>query len=172
MASLELPRRSWIIIDTNFLIDYFSKPELYISLVEGLREGDNVIVSIELVRCEFIRSRVKDVIKLKSEFFTTLVENLLPIDQGVYKLVQPTIEKYGEDIEKVSLTDIYLACVLQRYSQVLLLTRNHQDFPTKLFSRDYLINIESKKDVKTYGLYQFKKAPRGEIIAQIEEIPF
>ena len=103
MASLDWPHDSWIVLDTNFLIDFYSKQESYTPLFETLRKGSNTLVSIELVKCEFIRSKTKDVVRLKSIFFTKIVESLLTIDREVYKLAQSTIEQYGEDIEKVSL---------------------------------------------------------------------
>lgn len=171
MANSDWPNQSWIVLDTNFLIDFFSKQDAYIPILEKIRV-DNTLVSIEPVRCEFIRSKTKDVVKLKSAFFWTIIETLLPLDKDVYSLVQPTIEQYGADIEKVSLTDIYLACVIQRYTKVYLLTRNHQDFPTKLFIRSYIFSVEFSKDVKTYALYQYKRGESKEIATSIVNIPF
>lgn len=172
MGSLGLPNESWIVIDTNFLIDFYSKQQAYAQVVRELKNRGNSIVSVEHVRCEFIRSKTKDVVKSKSEFFSQLIESLLPLDQEVYKLVQPTIEAYGEDIEKVSITDLFLACTIQRYSKVHLLTRNHSDFPTKLFSRSHIFTVESEKDVKAYALYQYKQPSTSEIKTEINEIPF
>jgi hypothetical protein len=172
MGNLDLPEHSWIVLDTNFLIDFYSKQSCYVQIVTDLKQRNNSIVSTDLVRCEFIRSKTSDVVVSKSQFFSKLIESLLPIDQETMKLVQPTIQSYGEDVEKASLTDIMLACTVQRYSKVYLLTRNHHDFPTRLFSRSCIFNIELDKDVRTYALYQYRKPDAKNIEAEIEEIPF
>ena len=166
------PRESWIVLDTNFLIDLFSHQESYAVIFQQIRDGENTIVSIHQVRTEFIRSKTKDVVRSKSKLFNKLVESLIPIDKQICELVQPTIETYGQDIEGVSLTDIYLACVIQRYSQVYLLTRDHHDFPTRLFDRAHIFHIELNKEIKTYALYQYRKPEEKKIDAEIEEIPF
>jgi len=172
MLNSDWPREKWVVLDTNFLIDYYSKQESYAELLEQLRKNENTISSTELVRTEFIRSRTKDVVRSKSAFFNKIVESLLPLDKEIHKLVQPTIETYGQDIEGVSLTDIYLACVIQRYRQVYLLTRDHHDFPTRLFDRTHVFLIELNKEIKTYALYQYRKPEEKKIDAEIEEIPF
>ena len=87
MANLDLPRQSWIIIDTNFLIDFYSKQKGFVETVSLFKEQENTLTSIDLVRCEFIRSKTKDVVQSKSEFFAELVESLLPLDTEVMKLV-------------------------------------------------------------------------------------
>ncbi|TSC83513.1 MAG: hypothetical protein G01um101416_1225 [Microgenomates group bacterium Gr01-1014_16] len=149
MANLNLPKTGWVLVDTNFLIDFFSKKQFYSEFLKSASKSSISIVSIEPVRVEFIRSKNKDVVRQKSDFFIKVVEALLPLDQEVFSLVQPT--------------DIFLACAIQRYSQVYLLTRNHQDFPTKLFKRSNIFNIETEKDVKTYALYQYIQPEAKEI---------
>ena len=165
MGDWDLPKLGWILLDTNFLIDFYSKQELYIPVFEKLRSNDNSIVSLDFVRTEFIRSKTKEVVRAKSEFFRRVVENLLPLDSETQMLVQATIESYGLDIDGVDLTDIYLACVVQRYESVYLLSRNHKDFPSKLFLRTCIFNVELDKDIKTYALYQYRqKDNKHEII--------
>ncbi len=172
MGRYKLPSLSWLILDTCFLIDFYSKQDSYTGLIEEIKGSDNTIVSIEFVRAEFIRSKTKDVVRAKSDFFAKLVKDLLPMDKEVHSLVQSTIEAYSGDMDRVSLTDLYLACTIQRYSKVYLLTRNHQDFPLKLFTRSHIFHIESDKDIKTYALYQYKQPSVDKIEAEVEEIPF
>lgn len=97
MAEWNLPENSWIILDTNFLIDFYSKQNIYSDVFEQMRINGNTIVSIELIRGEFIRSKTRDVVRAKSDFFSKTVSSLLPIDESVFNLVQPTIEQYGDD---------------------------------------------------------------------------
>lgn len=172
MANLTLPEYSWILIDTNFLIDFYSKQTNYVKIIEEFRHANCTLISTDFVKTEFIRSKTKEVLNAKTEFFDKLIESTLPIDQEVIKLIKPTLEKYGQDCDHLSLTDIYLAVFIQRYSKVYLLTRNHADFPTRLFSRKYIFNIESEKDVKAYALYQYKSPEATKIETEIEVISF
>lgn len=152
-----LPRNIWVVLDTNFLIDFYSKQDRFANYFEILRKRNNTIVTIDLVKTEFIRAKSKDVVEAKVNFFNKIIEDLLPLDNETLKLVQPTIEKYGNDMDGMEIVDIYLACVIQRYSTVYLLTRNHSDFPCRLFDRTHIFNIELDKEIRTYALYQYKK---------------
>lgn len=158
MDESSLPRNVWVVLDTNFLIDFYSKQDRFANYFEILRKRNNTIVTIDLVKTEFIRAKSKDVVEAKVNFFNKIIEDLLPIDNETLKLVQPTIEKYGNDMDGMEIVDIYLACVIQRYSTVYLLTRNHSDFPCRLFDRTHIFNIELDKEIRTYALYQYKKA--------------
>ena len=141
MDELTLPKNSWIVLDTNFLIDFYSKEDRFAIYFDKLRSKNNTIVTIDLVKTEFIRTKNKDVLEKKVNFFNKVVEDLLPLDQETLKLIQPTMEKYGNDMDGMEIVDIYLACVIQRYSTVYLLTKNHSDFPCRLFDRTYIFNV-------------------------------
>ncbi|MEK7163729.1 MAG: PIN domain-containing protein [Patescibacteria group bacterium] len=169
MEESSLPKDVWIVLDTNFLIDFYSKQDQYAPIFEKLRKRNNTIVTIDLVRTEFIRSKSKEVVEAKVDFLGKMVETILPLDNETLRLVQPTIEIYASDMDKVELTDIYLACVIQRHSKVYLLTRNHSDFPCRLFSRSNIFNVGLEKDIKTYALYQYKKSDTLEVK---DEVPF
>lgn len=172
MDQSSLPKDVWIVLDTNFLIDFYSKQDQYAPIFESLRKRNNTVITIDLVRAEFIRSKSREIVEAKADFLNKIVEAMLPLDNETLKLVQPTIQVYGNDMDKVELTDIYLACVIQRYNKVYILTRNHSDFPCRLFSRSNIFNVGLEKDIKTYALYQYKKTDALEVGVEVNEIPF
>ena len=172
-TNLKLPINSTILIDSNFLIDYFSSENKYLKFLTQVKRDNCTLVSIDLVKAEFIRTKHQDILKQKAALFNQIIEAILPIDQSTINLIQPTIEEYGFDSEGVSVVDFYLACCLKRYKGLYLLTRNHKDFPVRIFSRSYLFSIELPKDIRTYALYSYK-TESDEIIEELnpDDIPF
>jgi len=126
-----------------------------------------------LVRCEFVRSKAKETTQTKALFFSKVIETVLPMGQEINELVQPTIEEYGVDSEKLDVVDIYLACFLKKYRKLYLLTRNHHHFPTRIFSRSNIFNIELAKEIRTYAFYQYLPEKTELIVEQPNNnIPF
>jgi len=152
MENFNLLKFSNILLDTNFFIDVFGHENKYAPFFQEIKRTESTLVSIDFVRCEFIRSKT--------------IETLLPTDASIHALAQSTIEEYGVDSEGVDPVDLYLACFLKRYKSLFLLTRNHQHFPQRIFTRNHIFNVELAKEIRTYALYQYKPG-RLEIEAQI-----
>lgn len=173
MVEFKPPRDSTLLIDTNFLIDYFSDESKYSELLLIIKREGCTLLTIDFVRCEFIRTKNAYYIKKKVDFFKKTIEGILPVDKEISDLLQPTIEQYGESSLGVSVVDFYLACFLKRYKSLYLLTRNHKDFPTSIFSRSHIFHIELEKDIRTYALYSFNTGI-SEITEEINpaDIPF
>ncbi len=91
------------------------------------------------------------------------------MDSNVEKLLFDLIDEYGGDLDGVSVTDLYLAASLKRYKNLYLLTRNHLDFPERIFSRELLYNFELPKNVYTYSFYRYKSKKD---VLMIEDTPF
>jgi len=166
MESWDQFRLKTILVDTNFLFDVYNAKEKYATVLTEIQQAQINLVSTDLVRIEFIRSRDKRAVEEKAIYFSEFIDTSLPMDPEVMKLIQPTIEEYGKDIDGVSPVDITLACCIKRYHGLYLLTRNHKDFPTKIFSRDYIFSVEHNRDVKTYALYYYMPKSTSITIAQ------
>jgi hypothetical protein len=82
----------------------------------------------------------------------------LPTDINIIENTQKLAliyRKFGKDI---SSTDFILGAALKKYvsSGVLLLTRDHGDFPIKIFDRDCIVPIESvESGVHTYLMLRY-----------------
>jgi|SRR3989344_2822838 len=164
-----LLNNSTLLLDTNFFIDSYSKQnrKAYAKLVSDLKRMKVSFTSISFVKYEFIRSKTIDVVREKERHFHEIVEYELPYDPAIDKLIIPTIEDYKQYMEGLSLTDLILATCLKRYHNLFLLTRDHTDFPTSIFTREHVFNIEDFKE-KIYAIYSYK--PKKTILE--EEIPF
>lgn len=158
---------STLLLDTNFFIDAFSKPKDFGEFIASLRTANVALVCCSIVRFEFTRSQHPDVLRKKIKYFDDLVENLLPIDRKTEGLIFEVMFEYKDAIIGVSVADVILAALLKRYRKLRLLTRNHSDFPTSVFQREEIFNIQSTRDIKTYAVYSYKPEEK-----MIEKTPF
>lgn len=76
-------------------------------------------------------------------------------------------------MEGLPLTDLIIATYLKKYRGLYLLTNDHSDFPTSVFDRKYIFNLEEFGD-KIYGLYIYKPKTKvfDEQISVYDDIPF
>lgn len=158
---------STILLDTNFFIDAFSKPSDFVELISSLKAAKIALVSSSIVKFEFTRSKSLDVRQKKSKYFDKLVENLLMADRKIEELIFEIMSEYKDAIIGVSPTDVILAAFLKRYRTLRLLTRDHSDFPTSVFCREEIFNVQSVRDIKTYAVYSYKPE-----VTVVEKLPF
>jgi len=172
MATIILPENGTILLDTNFFLDLFEHEKHYKQFFDVASDMKVSLVSCDLVRGEFVRTKDKDKLLAKNELFSRIV-SILPMDKQISELLVPTLSDYGHDIEGVSIADIILACFIKRYSGLYLLTRNHKDFPTRIFDRSGVFSIEHEKDVKTYALYQYRADNKKLVVEEMpDDVPF
>ena len=149
-------RNSDLLVDTNFFIDSFSTPENFVKFISTLKQNGVEIVSTPFTKYEFLKSRTIDVVRRKEKFFHELVGTILEFDINTEKQMIELIEEYKQYMEVVSVADLILGCLLKRYKRNLyLLTRDHKDFPTTIFERRHVFNIDGIRDIKTYGVYSY-----------------
>jgi hypothetical protein len=148
-------KRSTVLVDACFFIDAYSKPEEFADFIHSLKAADVSLVSLVSVKIEFIRSKTRDVVQRKKAYYEQIIEMTLPT-RDVDALVPEIVDEYRQSTEGVSVTDFYLAACLKKYRRLLLLTRNHVDFPTKIFARSYIFPIETERDIRTYALYEYR----------------
>ncbi|MFZ5932558.1 MAG: type II toxin-antitoxin system VapC family toxin [Patescibacteria group bacterium] len=157
--SYQLPSflcNSDLLVDTNFFIDSFNNPENFALFISTLKQNGVEIVSTHFVKYEFLRSKTIDVVKRKENFFNKLTGTVLPFDMDTEKQMVDLIEEYKQYMEGVSIVDLVLGCLLRRYkSRLYLLTRDHGDFPTTIFDRKRIFNINGIRDIKTYAVYSY-----------------
>jgi hypothetical protein len=170
MADLAFLSSGTVLVDTCFLLDANSKPKVYGDFIGELRGNGVTVVSLELVRVEFVRTKKTEDFKKKLAYFNGLVESILPVDVELERLILDLIVEYGEDLDGVSVIDLYLAAALKRYKNLFLLTSNHRDFPGHVFTRCSVFNFELPKAVQTYAFYRYKDI--GKVVEIANELPF
>lgn len=162
-----------VLLDTNFFIHSYANKNVYAGFIKDLKDISVALVSPNFVKYEFIRSKTIDVVRQKEEYFHQIVDSVLPYDKTIDELVIPTIEEYGQKMEGLPLTDLIIAVYLKKYRGLYLLTNDHSDFPTSVFERKHVFNIDDFGD-KIYGLYIYKPKTKTieEEISTFDDIPF
>ncbi len=169
----EYLHNSTILLDTNFFIHAYSNKEIYANFIKKLKDTGIAFVSPNLVKYEFVRSKTIDVVRQKESYFHQIIDSILPYDVSIDELIIPTIEEYKNRMEGLPLTDLVIATYLKKYRGLYLLTNDHSDFPTSVFDRKHIFNLEEFGD-KIYGLYIYKPKTTvfKEQISVYDDIPF
>lgn len=163
---------STILLDTNFFMHAFANKEVYAKFLEKLKQIGVAFVAPNFVKYEFIRSKTIDVVRAREDYFYSIIQNALPYGDDIDKLIVPTIEEYKGKMEGLPITDLVIATYLRKYKDLYLLTNDHGDFPTTVFSREYIFNIKDFGD-KLYAIYTYK--PNEDKLRESvtdDEIPF
>lgn len=156
----DLPLGSSILLDACFLLDSFSNARKFAEFVYWVRKKEVPLVSIDLVKIEFVRSKSLRNLDAKLEYYNKIIEITLTPDKSVQDLMLGIIEEYGQNLDGVSVADLYLAVMIKKYTKLYLFTNNHKDFPTSVFEREGIVNFEYSKGIKSYALYRYKPKKR------------
>lgn len=161
----------FLFLDTTFFFDAYPNPTLFVNLLRILKASQTEVVTIPLVRLEFLKGSdlIRD-FELKNKFINEIVDAVIPVDPQVIKDLEQVSIVYRKDSSHLSVTDAMLAAFLKRYNPSFLLTRNHKDFPTSLFDRKILIPIEYEKEVQVHGVYQLNVGKYNEAMVRLIDI--
>lgn len=160
-------RNASILLDTSFLLDARANLVEYANFIDSLKGNGNAFLGIDLVKVEFVRSSDSSSLEMKKKYYEGLIETDLPIDIMTRDYVIELMGEYGNDLQGVSVVDLYLAACTKRYEGLFLLTANHKDFPIKVFDRKVIVNFGRNKDIRTYAFYRYK-----ELQTENTSIPF
>jgi predicted nucleic acid-binding protein len=174
--------RANILLDTNFLIDSLrsinNNPEdsPYLEFITEIKEANNTLVSIPPVALEFLKgSNILSDRQVKKNFYDDLVAATLPLDNNVIENADLLTQLYRNKGKDISSTDFFVGGTAMKYfnSNFYLLTRDHDDFPVRIFDRERAIIFQHPKGgVDVYGLFKYsdKKGPGiQEELAKIAE---
>lgn len=161
-------KNTTFLLDTNFFIDSYSHPAEFQKFITSLKKANIELVSTSFVKFEFVRSKTIDVVHKKLRYFEEIVATLLPFDSETENLILSIFEEYKQFMEGVPFVDLILGAYLKRYKNLYLLTRDHLDFPTTIFDRIQIFNVELVREIKPYGVYTYK--PKEQVLK--EKIPF
>ncbi len=147
-----------LLLDTNIFIDSLLHPADFTDFFNVLKIGDVTLVTIDLVKIEFLKgAQDDDAYSEKEEIFNSITESILPTDDNVVIKAYELIKKYKLHGKSIAMADLFLGANLMRYATTAcLLTRNTNDFPSNIFSLEYIINYPLSKGIFTYGVYKIK----------------
>ncbi|MBI3619989.1 hypothetical protein HY214_02485 [Candidatus Roizmanbacteria bacterium] len=120
-----------------------------------LKDLNVTLVTIKPVVIEFTSgSADKERARVKREYLDKIVESLLPITEEIYDKAISLVVEYGLAGKDLGVTNFLLGSLLQKYSgNLLLFSRNTNDFLTNLFSVKTIVNMIHKRAIWSYGLY-------------------
>lgn len=148
-----------LLTDTNFIIDASYFTDDFWQIIDTFKAVGVSFISIVPVVAEFLcgNSSKEDYDKKKNFLFSIIEKQLVSVDTEVeHILMEKTLYEYG--VVKAHATDLLLASVLMKYSdnETYLLTGDYNGFPLKLFNLIGVFPVETKKQLKTYGIFSVK----------------
>jgi hypothetical protein len=159
-SSVGVLQSSFLLLDTNFLIDASIFRAEAVDLIAELRKMDCELVTTRAVLVEFLGGTKNPVEYDAKVLFVELLFGKtldkivsLPIDS---KLPNKTdLLDFSRQCQKFAPTDFELFLTLKKYSHssLILISRNHTDFTSRLFKRKGFITLLGDKEIRTYGLY-------------------
>ncbi|MBI2029791.1 hypothetical protein HYT02_05215 [Candidatus Gottesmanbacteria bacterium] len=149
----------YLLLDSNLFIDSISKPTVFKEFLNGLKEADITLTTLELIKFELLKGSANlNKYAEKENLIGNIIDVLLPIVPQTSILVFELIKKYGIDGTGLTITDLFLGAMLIQYKKnMYLMTRDTTDFIQRIFDLAFVINIPHGKGIYTYGIYQYSK---------------
>ena len=142
-------RNQHLLLDCSFFIDSSSHKVEFEEFISLCRENNITLVTIELVKAEFLKgAESTSKYDIKRDFLDDVVDSMLPVPPLVLsKQLPELVKRYGEMGKGTSIVDFMLCATLHYYQTGLfLLTKNPKDFPntvTDLHSYFLLYNTRA-----------------------------
>lgn len=165
-------RNKHLLLDSSFFGDYSAYPEMFHGFVNECKANDITFVTIMPVVAEFTRgSDTQAIFTAKTSLINEIIDYLLPVHPNVFGVEVPwLVEKYGQSGKKMSTTDFALAATTKIHkTDLVLVTKNPQDFPTTVFTVDCYFLLRLERALQVYGIYCYKDQ---ETIIDANEPPF
>lgn len=152
-------RDKTILLDTNALIDAYRLPAEFYDLLQDFIKLGCDIVTTRTIAIEFLgKTTEEEALAKKVAFLEMLLGNhlvdafYLPIDRGFPD--KTDFLAFSRSANKFGNADFEIYLTLKKYKRhLLLITRNHKDFPTKLVNRVSFITLLGTAEIHTYGVY-------------------
>lgn len=159
-SSVGVLKSKFLLLDTNFLIDASIFSAEAVDLIAELQSMDCELVTTRSVLVEFFGG-IKNLVEYETKvrfvqlLFGKSLDKIvgLPIDKELPE--RNDLVKFSRQCHKFAPTDFELYLTLKKYNHgnLVLISRNHTDFTTKLFKREGFITLLGDKEIRTYGLY-------------------
>ena len=140
-----------LFLDTNAIKGLLNIQEMLTLFKVELECSFTTIPSVVF---EFTRgSETPGVFNERREFIDRL-GNVYPIEKHLEELQELIIvlQRLGGN---ASYTDFLLTACLHQFRNSFLLTEDHKDFPLEILDRKHLITVDTGKEIRNYGIYQW-----------------
>lgn len=155
-----------LFFDTNTFIGAISFPEIFENLIKELKNAGCSYLTIPSVVFEFTRGTQSIQNFNKRAKFITDLSVVYPIERYLDGLEDLTVVL--QKIQgHISYTDFLLLACLYKFPKSFLMSVNHQDCPLDILDRKFVITVDTDKDIKNYGIYQFSMEKFNKAAASI-----
>lgn len=148
-------KSSNLFFDTNTFIASISITDIFGKLFEELKNNDCAFLTIPSVVFEFTRGTdtIADYDK-RFEFIDSLVDTIYPVEKHIndFRDLVIVLQRIKGDIHY---TDFLLLACLYKFPKSFLISANHKDCPLDILDRKFVITVDTDKDIRNYGIYQF-----------------
>jgi predicted nucleic acid-binding protein len=140
------------LLDTSFFID--AARYSFDSFVSKLVDHDVSLVTIDVVKAEFMKGSNVAQREKKTGLINRIIEGILPTNPEIHsEVIHTLISNFGEKAKGISIPDIIIGAVLQQYdSDLLLLTKNPKDFPKPLTKLETYFLMDLDQGLHTYAV--------------------
>ncbi len=148
-----------LLLDTNVFRDISSKPKVFTTFFNELKQAEVTLTTIDMVKYELLKGSSNNVkYKEKEILINEIIDIMVPILPKTYECVYEVIKLYGLDGTALNITDLFLGGITMQYGEsICLMTRDTTDFIQRIFDLCYVVNVPNSKGIFTYGIYQYKK---------------
>ena len=166
-------RNQHLLLDCSFFIDSSSHKVEFEEFISLCRENNITLVTIELVKAEFLKgAESTSKYDIKRDFLDDVVDSMLPVPPLVLsKQLPELVKRYGEMGKGTSIVDFMLCATLHYYQTGLfLLTKNPKDFPNTVTDLHSYFLLYNTRALQPYLVLQRKTEtapPRSD-----DSIPF
>lgn len=143
-----------LFFDTNTFIGAISFPEIFEAFIKDLKNVGCSYLTIPSVVFEFTRGTesIQD-FNERTKFITDL-SSIYPIERHLESLENLTVVL--QRIQgHISYTDFLLIACLYKFPKSFLISANHKDCPLDILDRKFIITVDTEKEIRNYGIYQF-----------------
>lgn len=147
-----------ILLDTTVFIDALTNPTSFVSFLNQLKNSNVTFVTLDVVIVEFTRGAQDERrFREKNKFIEQIIETCLPVTDQISKDAIELANEYHLEGKGVSITDFLLGATLKDYKDnLLLMTRNTNDFPINIFDLSTCFNVVHNRGIFAYGLYSYR----------------
>ncbi len=152
-----------LLFDTNALIDAYRLPVEFFELLQEFELLECDVATTKSITIEFLGGTTdSDDMDKKIAFLEIIFGKKLSGDNFYLPLARDFPDKddfltFSRAANRFSPTDFELFRTMKKYQHSLvLISRNHKDFSTKLADRISFITLLGKSEIHTYGVYRAK----------------
>ena len=159
--ALSLVKNNHIFVDTCVFLDLASlrkgdRGEFENKLLQFTKRG-SIFVTVEPVAVEFYLGSSQSDLKIKKSYINQLIESTLPVRVLNKSKMDSLILEYGRNARgNVSYADLCLGAAIKQFPNSLVLTRNHRDFPLKIFDSKAVFTVHLNIEARTYCFYGYR----------------